>query len=1008
MNSTSDSNRPSSVALPVVQSEPVVPSKESPFNKQYWMSVEEKLDGHGKLDYGEFPPGADQLDGVGRRDFVKLLSASMALAGVAGAGCARPPTEKIVPYHRNPEGLTVGVAQHYATAGSFGGYASSFLVTAREGRPVKIDGNPDHPYGLGVSSPAQQAELLRMYDPQRAKLFKNKGQVSAKKPFQDDVAKKVDAWSKKNGGASVRFLTGAWSSPLLESLKAQILAKLPNAKFVAHEALSQQNRHDGAQIAFGRRVDTIYDAAKARTIVSLDCDFLSATPEYFSLARGWAQGREPGADMNRLFVIETALTATGTLADHRVRIKGSKVELFARALAEKLGVVPGPGVSDEGQNVLDAIAQDLAVSGTRGLVVVGERQPPSVHALANAINAKIGAVGTTVGYVPAGLTDVDTGPASLRRLAEELNAGSVDAVVITAKNPVYLSYADVDMKAALSKADVTYLSLYEDESFPSNGWFVPQNHFLESWGDGKSFDGTTVLQQPLINPLYDGLSEAELLSYFAGNFDTKGPALLKNAWKAKPTFSEGDWDVWLRQGWAPVATETVTTTVNADAVASAPKGVRIGQYELALVRDDKVLDGSLANMSWLQELPHPVTKLVWDNAAYISQKSADALGVKTGDLLKLTVGGKSINAPVWVAPGHADLSITLALGYGRTAESEKVANGIGVNAYAVRTSENPWFVEVTVSQEPGSYKLVTTQEHWDMEKRDVALEADLAHLEHELPHHLARLKGVPPTLQDPVDYSRVDYKWGMAVDLNRCSGCSACMTACQAENNIPVVGKDGVYRNREMFWIRIDRYFSGDLAEPTAITQPVACQQCETAPCEYVCPVNATVHSDEGLNDMVYNRCIGTRYCSNNCPYKVRRFNYFHYTGEKTQVERLAMNPEVTVRARGVMEKCTWCVQRIESARIVTRRENRKIKDGEVKTACQVACPTQAISFGNLHDQNAVVSKKHADARSYNLLQELGTRPRNMYLARIRNPHPALKPAAAAADSKQPAHGGEH
>ncbi len=969
----------------------------------------------------EFPPGADQLDEPGRRDFLKLLGATAALAGCESRG-----GEHLLPYHRTPETLVMGNALHYATSIPLSGLGTPLLVTAREGRPVKIEGNPDHPLVRGASGPLEQAELLRLYDPQRAQLLKRNGQPASKRAFFDELAATVKKLSKKDGGRAVRFLSEPSGSPLIVTLKARILEQLPNARFVAWSPLAPQARYDGAKLAFGRPFEPLYDFEKARVVAAFDSDFLAPLGANLGAARAWAGRRAPGPGMSRLYAVEPSPTVTGTSADHRLRVKGSEVEGVLRALvAAVAGMRPtlqplaagAPKLDAAKEKWVTALARDLVAAGKEALVTVGDRQPPVVHALAHALSSELGALGHCVHLVTPAIAEPSTGPGPLKGLADELAQGQVDLLVVTSPNPAYSAYANIDLAGLMKRSKVVYLGAYEDETAAVSQWFVPQLHALETWGDARALDGSVLLQQPLVEPLYaEGLSEAQLFAAFVGEGDKRPLELLKDSWRKRQGVQADDpaqaaafaltFDRWVQAGVVPnSAFPFETAPIDLNAIATAPAGKAIAGLELALVRDSKVHDGRFANCTWLQELPDPITKLVWDNAALMSPATAKKLGLETGAVgeatwapeaprVRLAVTARALNAallvPALVVPGHADDCVTLALGYGREGTGEQVAQGIGVSAYKLRHSDTPYFCAVEAAPAEGRHLLVTTQQHWKMEGRELALELPLAELA-AAPARLSHLNGPVPTLQQPADEPGAEYRWGMAVDLNRCTGCSACVTACQAENNIPVVGKQGVHKNREMFWIRVDRYFAGPLDEPVSVlSQPVTCQHCEAAPCETVCPVAATSHSDEGLNDMVYNRCIGTRYCSNNCPYKVRRFNYFNYHRDLQPVERLSFNPDVTVRARGVMEKCTFCVQRIERARIEARREGREIPDGGVVTACQQACPTQAITFGSLHDPASEVSKRHADPRRYDLLHELGTRPRNAYLVRVRNPNPEL------------------
>jgi Fe-S-cluster-containing dehydrogenase component len=733
--------------------------------------------------------------------------------------------------------------------------------------------------------------------------------------------------------------------------------------------------------------------------------------------------------MNRLYVAEPCPTATGSLADHRLRVAGSQVIAVAQALIARVAQDPagqslgglaglpaaGAGAAIDGRWI-NAVVKDLLASKGRSVVIAGRRQPAAVHALVAALNAALGNIGTTVSYWAPNSPSPMAGFDPLRALIEEIAAGQVDTLVITAENPVYSAPADFKLAKLLERVpNVIYLGQYEDETGVLAGTYVPKAHVLESWGDGQALDGTVSIVQPLIHPLWVGRTESELLSAFVGEGEKGAHTLLKEFWqrrgvaegRAPAADFETTWEVWLAKG---VIEKTSGQAENAPAVNAGALGGRLGPALAALRQggaaqgalevnyavDPKVFDGRFANNAWLQELPHPITKVTWDNAILLSQVTAETLGVTTGDMATLSIGNgddvRQLLGPVYVQPGHADGVATIALGYGR--EFGKVSKGVGFNANLLRVSNAPWFEPGASLAKTGKrHRFGTTQIHWSMEGRDPAMAAaltDVLKKESEFNHKLSTQRGPIITIHEPVDYSTQPYKWGMSIDLNKCTGCSVCVVACQSENNIPVVGRDNVRIGREMQWIRIDRYYEGTAENPDVVTQPVACVHCETAPCEYVCPVNATAHSDEGLNEMVYNRCIGTRYCSNNCPYKARRFNFLDYHPATTATEKMMANPDVTVRSRGVMEKCTYCVQRIERARIDSRIEGRAIADGEIQVACQQACPTGAIEFGSVNDPNARVTKRHTDPRRYDLLHELGTRPRTAYLARVRNPNPEL------------------
>jgi molybdopterin-containing oxidoreductase family iron-sulfur binding subunit len=979
--------------LPIL-GQPDAPERETADGRRHWRSLGELAD-PGRAG-PEFAMGAAEAPaGFSRRGFLQILGASVALASAA----CRPARHKLIPYVRPPEkALLPGTPVHYATALSLGGYATGLLVTSYDGRPTKVEGNPDHPASRGAAGSFELATTLDLYDPRRAKGFR-KGQAPLAYRALLRELSALAAQHQQDGGARLRFLTGATGSPLLRDLRRRIQARFPKARFHAYESVSDDAAAEGARVAFGRPLAARHRLAEAKVILSLDADFLALGPEALRLTREFAARREPGPEMNRLYVAEAQFSVTGGCADHRLRVKPSEVLAFGRAVAGRLAarnglsqLAPLAGESRLAKEAA-AVADDLASARGRSLVVAGLGQPPAVHALAHAMNAALGNAGKTVEYAPP-IHDDATGPAGLKALAADLEAGQVDTLVVTAQNPVYAATADVDLGAALSKVkNAIYLAYRDDETSARASWVIAAAHPFETWGDARAHDGTVSLVQPLIQPLFESLSEVELLGAFVDLADQGAWRILQDSWRGrvkKPDFDE-QWDRWLAHGVVPdtaIAAEAATPRL--DAVAAAVKAAPAPQQglEASFVPDYKLLDGRFAENAWLQELPHPVTKITWDNAAYLSPATAARLGVADGSRVELRLSGRRVEGAVWTVPGHADDVVTLQLGYGRR-RAGPVGTDVGFDAGRLRSSGAPWFAPGLAVAPLGGRKHVfaQTQEHFSMEGRELALLFDVKKWE---PKQIQHLSEPVPTIHDPVDYSHETYKWGMAIDLTKCIGCSACATACQAENNIPVVGKEQVLRSREMHWLRVDRYLSGPPENPQLVPQPVMCQHCETAPCEYVCPVNATVHSDEGLNEMVYNRCVGTRYCSNNCPYKVRRFNFLDYRGDMAATEKMAMNPDVTVRTRGVMEKCTYCVQRIERARIQARVEGRLIKEGELTTACAQACPADAIVFGNLNDPRSRVSKLHEDERHYNLLNQNGTRPRTVYLVRTRNPNPEL------------------
>jgi len=992
------------------------------YHKSYWRSLEQKLnpEKYKSLNAREFPPNYfDVPKGVDRREFIGLLGASMALAGLTA--CSEKPVEPILAYTKNPEHMVVGDPLHYATAWSLRGVGTGLLVTAREGRPVKVEGNPEHPVNKGSTGAYDQALTISLYDPKRGQHVRRT--ASATKPgdivtaswrtLREQLVTQGAEWAK-DGGEGLRFLMEPSSSPSGGDLREKVLKRFPKAKFYAHAQLNHDNAIQGAELAFGTALHPSYALEDADVVVALDADLLEPLPENLGATRGWGERRSELSKLNRVYAIESRLSITGASADQRLRLKPSEIEGFARALLAELGgsvaglnglsAQPGRTLSDTEQKWVKAIARDLAGKPSRSLVAVGETQPPVVHAIAYAINSALGNVGTTLQLHPV-LTHEKYSSVGTwyPELKEDVDAGKVKALVITAWNPVYASPFDLDVAGLIKKVPLSiYLGSHDDETAKVATWYLPAQHTLETWGDTRAVDGTASIIQPLIRPLFDGQSEHDLLSAFLDAPEQTAYDRLRAFWSGKVGLGfDAKWETWLSTGLidgqtVPAQRPALNARGLSQALATAP--AQGSGVELAFVPDYRVFDGRFANVTWLQEMPDPITKLTWDNAAMMSPGMAKKLGVDRESVIAISVNGQTLEAPVLPVPGYADDFIALPVGYGRElfpsglplggVLGNPVNGGTGFNAYALQTSAALGFVSGAQVKAAGkTYDLALTQDHWTMEGREVSFSQTLAEFKKE--PAVEESRGPLPTLLAPVVYE--GYQWAMGVDTNRCTGCSACVVACVAENNIPVVGKHQIHRfNREMHWMRIDRYFAGDENEPEVINQPMMCQHCEAAPCEYVCPVNATTTSDEGLNEMVYNRCIGTRYCSNNCPYKVRRFNYLHWNGEKPALEQMAMNPDVTVRARGVMEKCTYCVQRIERTRIKARTEGRPIKEGEIVTACQQACPTHAISFGTLSDQNSETLAWHKDERRYDVLHELNTRPRTAYLMRVTNPNPEL------------------
>ena len=977
--------------------------------KEFWRSLEHLAS---KPDFREmiereFPQQAigwseDEDSAQGRRNFLKLMGASLALAGMTA--CTRQPTEFITPYVRQPEELIPGRPLFFATAATLSGVATGILAESHEGRPTKIEGNPEHPASLGACDCFSQASVLQLYDPDRAQALTFEGDIRSWGSFLGAIREALTAQQGKNG-AGIRILTETVTSPTMGDQLRSILKTYPAAKWIQWDPAGPHQARAGSALAFGQPINTYYDFTNAKTIVSLDSDFLGSGPASLRYARQFAAGRrvlDGSTEMNRLYVVEPMPTSTGARADHRLRLRAGDVEEFAWALAIALGVANGP---KQGDNVdiykwIGAIGRDLLLHKGESVIIAGEHQPPIVHALAHQMNATLGNVGKTVFHTDPLEADPSDQVAAIQTLAADLYAGHVDLLLIIGGNPVFTAPVELGMRDAVRKARMTvHHGLYSDETSELCQWRLPATHFLEAWGDARAFDGTVTIQQPLIEPLYNGRSGYEVLQMLTDAPETRGHDLVKGYWQRSGSGGQGPaFDTWWRRvlhdGVVPNTAFTAKTpTVNGAALATRRTPRRLaGNLEVIFRPDPTIYDGRFANNGWLQELPKPITKLTWDNAAIISPATAHRLDVNSGDMLKLTYEGRSLNAPVWVQPGHADGAVTLHLGYGRT-RAGHTGTGYGLNPYGLRTAKALWHdTGLEATKTSGAYLFASTQNfHILDERRHIIHKASLEEYKRnpESPHDGAEEPPRELTLYPEWKYE--GYAWGMAIDLNACTGCSACVIACHAENNIAVVGKDQVRRGRAMHWLRVDSYYEGQENDPAIYNQPLPCMHCETAPCELVCPVQATSHSAEGLNDMVYNRCVGTRYCSNNCPYKVRRFNFYMFSDYETPSLKLLHNPDVTVRSRGVMEKCTYCVQRINYAKMEAEKGDRRVRDGEIMTACQASCPTDAIIFGDINDPNSRVSKMKADKRNYGLLADLNTRPRTTYLADLRNVNPEIE-----------------
>jgi Fe-S-cluster-containing dehydrogenase component len=964
------------------------------------------------------------VDPVSRRQFLQLLGASLALAGLGA--CTNRPTETIVPYVRAPEEIVPGKPLFFATAMAAGGFATGVLVENHLGRPTKIEGNPSHPASLGATDVFAQASILTLYDPDRAQAPTYRGDIRPWSAFLQSL-REVLATQRPVQGAGLRILTETVIAPTLAHQLQSILSEFPAAKWHQYEPVGRFHRREGARLAFGQYVHTLYQFDKANVILALDADPLLGPFGNVRYARDFAASRRVSSArpvMNRLYAVESTPSSTGATADHRLPLRASEIEQFARSMAARLGT---PGVPSSESSVhgqwLDALVQDLQQHRSTSLIIAGEQQSPLVHALTHVLNYRLENVGTTVTYTaPVEAHPVDE-IASLRELVEDMEAGRVDTLVILGSNPVYTAPADLGFAEGLQKVRLRiHLSLYFDETSELCHWHIPETHYLESWSDTRAYDGTVSLIQPLIAPLYASKSAHELLAAFTDQPNRAGYDIVRAYWQNQHATGgipgtagkdfEQFWRTSLHDGLIagtalpPISPSLKETrdwrleprSQNTDQPqASSPQS----PLEIVFRPDPTVYDGRFANNGWLQELPKPLTKLTWDNAALMSPATARRLGlgydmgaagdVAYADVVELHYRGRTVRAPIWIVTGHADDTVTLSFGYGRT-RAGQVGTGVGFNAYALRTSDALWFGSGLEIRKTGErYPLACTQLHHTLAGRNIVRAATLEQYRQN-PHFAHDEHAAAGEAQRSLypEYAYPEYAWGMAIDMTACIGCNACVMACQAENNIPIVGKAEVARGHEMHWLRIDTYEAGEGANLETYYQPMLCVHCENAPCEVVCPVAATVHSAEGLNEMVYNRCVGTRYCSNNCPYKVRRFNFLQYADWDSPQLKLLRNPEVTTRSRGVMEKCTYCVQRINRARIEAEKEGRAIRDGEIVTACQAACPAEAIVFGNINDPQSRVSQLKAEPRNYGVLAELNTKPRTTYLAVVRNPNPEI------------------
>ena len=1003
---------------------------------KFWRSLEQLKDTESYKNYlhREFQEGASEQDeGVSRRTFLKLMGASAALAGLVGCGI-RKPEQKITPYVKRPEDALPSQAVYYATAINVGGDSVGVLAKTNEGRPTKLEGNPGHSRSLGALSALLQSQVLGLYDPDRLVFPKQKNESEYFRKTWDQFSAAIENGLISAEGEDFAVLTEAQVSPVFYHVLSQLKKAYPKASLYRYESINQDARELASASIFGSHVVPDYRLDKALVVVSFASDFLGNDPSSVINSKRFTELRNPeSGSMSRFYSFDSGYTVTSARADHRLALKPSLIEpalwVVASALLSQLGSDVSSDVitfinkaaarhtSLVDQKLVKAVVSDLISHRGSGLIIAGSSQPQSVHGLVALLNQVLGNIGTTVEYRQlAGFSDSTahlSSHSSLAQLADNLVKGVIKTVVILGGNPVYASPADLNFGDALSRAtNVIHLTDSENETSKLSTWILPRSHALESWGDLQSLDGSVSLVQPLIRPLYDGKSDIELLSLLMGKSDT-GYSIVRQYYQSKMGALESVWKSWLHEGVVAGPSQPTSVYVNSAVVAALLRDTTVpvrpkNELEFLITPSYSVWDGRLSNNGWLQELPDPITKLTWDNAALMSPVTVEKLKLKDSQMIELKgAHGQILVIPVVSVPGYSENTIGISAGYGRSVVG-RVGKETGFNAHTIQSKTALIFGSVTVKGLSDIYTLANTQNHGSMEGRPLIREASLAEYKKN-PRFAKEMVHTQPlkSLFDERPYD-TGYQWGMVIDLTKCTSCNACVTACQSENNIPIVGKEQVLNGREMHWIRLDRYFQGDVATAAIITQPVTCLQCENAPCEQVCPVAATVHSAEGLNDMVYNRCIGTRYCSNNCPVKVRRFNFFDYHQRNPQAvdkERKHLfdyfkepdlqtqkqfNPDVTVRMRGIMEKCTYCIQRINTARVQAHNEERLIKDGEILTACQQTCPTNAIVFGNILDKSSAVYERRNIVRDYHILEELHLKPRTSYLASIRNPHPGL------------------
>ena len=1016
---------------------------------QYWRGFGQlfQTDGYKESLEREFEEGATTLtDPISRRSFISLMGATAAFAGLTGCNIRRP-VQNILPYAKMPEHVLPGIPLYYATAMGVGEDVVGLLVESHEGRPTKIEGNPQHSQSLGAASAIHQASILELYDPDRLKEVKSANKGSTVQAFKQWWDSKSESY-KNNRGKGLAICTEHKASPSYYKILREFKRSYPLARIYRYEPINRDNIIDGLNLVTEEWLNQTYDFSEPDIIVSIGSDFLNSGPGSLRYTKQFVSRRNPDQKMNRLYVFESTFSVTGTKADHRVPIKSSDMALLLWKLMRRLlqkaperfsGLLTKEVMSKMTTVVrklddpiddiyIKVLADELLQNPSKSLIVAGAEQSPTVHGLIALLNIGLENVNRSVFFRDLNFSNYSiirkNSRHSIKALAEDIQGDRIETLIMVGGDLLYNSPVDLDFRTLIDKVDdKVHLSLFENQTNKMSDWRIPRKHYLEAWEDLQSIDGSVSIQQPLIRPLYEGFSDSEFIRALIGDAKALPDddyslliTALESRYSAKIVKSK--FSKWINTGLVtgPTKSKSVINIKNTTFSAAILEKIKAyrnshAQLEMVLYPDRSLYDGRFANNGWLQEFPDPITKLTWDNAALIAPKTASKLGIQwngetghTASVYQFDTGVASLQLPVLVLPGQAENSIGVSLGYGQS-DIGRVGRSVGGNAFSLFSSrEGRVISDVQVNPTEKSYQLASTQEHHSLEGRPHIREATYSDYEKH-PHFAQEMVEHPPleSIWDEKEYTE-GYQWGMSIDLNKCTGCGACTLACQSENNIPIVGKDEVLNGREMSWIRIDRYFQGDVDKPRMVQQPMTCIQCEMAPCEQVCPVAATVHDSEGLNAMTYNRCIGTRYCANNCPVKVRRFNFFDYHQRNPQsVKKVRQhlfdyirepdpsiqkqfNPDVSIRMRGVMEKCTYCVQRISEAKHTSKNENRLVLDGEIKPACAQTCAADAIVFGNILDKKSQVAKEKLSPRNYTVLEELNLKPRTSYLAGITNP----------------------